>query len=293
MGGKNKHFCPCGKYAQTRASTLFFAELRIFFPPWEGFVPWHAGKPFKTKYLGFGTLLTDRGYTRNRTQMKQNTAITLTFRLALAAAILFAGFTSAVAQTTSNKNGVTPALLLSFDGQVNNDIAMLNWVMENETNCKWFVIERSGETGGYDSISVVDGLNDNNMTTYSFSDGHMVSGNNYYRLRQVDRDGVVRYSKVVTLTNNADANAGPKMSVYPNPAAATLNYSVSSVAPQQVIVQVYNLAGVVCYTSQQQLYTGANQQSITLSGLKNGNYFLKVTNREGSTQYIQPFVKMM
>jgi len=223
--------------------------------------------------------------------MKQTTATTI-IRFAFAVAVLFAG-NSAVAQTTSNKNSVTPALLLSFDGQVNNNIALLNWVMENETNCKWFVIERAGVSGGYDSISVVDGLNDNNMTTYNFSDGHMLSGNNYYRLRQVDRDGVVRYSKVVTLTNNADLNEAPKMSVYPNPAAATLNYSLSAIAPQQVVVQVYNLAGVVCYTSQQQLFAGTNQQSITLSGLKNGNYFLKVTNREGSTQYVQPFVKMM
>lgn len=218
---------------------------------------------------------------------------TTIIRFAFAAALLFAGFNSAVAQTTTNKNGGTPALLLSFDGQVNNSTALLNWVMENQTNCKWFVIERAGATGGYDSISVVDGINNSNMTTYNFSDGHMLSGNNYYRLRQVDLDGVVRYSKVITLANNIDDNATPKMSVYPNPAAATLNYAVSSNAPQQVTVQVFNLAGVVCYTSQQQLYAGSNQQSITLNGLKNGNYFLKVTNREGSTQFIQSFVKMM
>lgn len=225
--------------------------------------------------------------------MKQTTSITLIFRLAIAAAILFAGFTSATAQTTSNKNGITPALLLSFDGQVNDNVATLNWVMENETNCKWFVIERSGESGGYDSIGVVTGLNNNNMTTYSYTDAHMIGGNNYYRLRQVDLEGVVRYSKVITLSHAFEANAATKMSVYPNPAAATLNYSVSSATPQQVVVQVYNLAGVVCYTSQQSLYAGNNQQSITLTGLKNGNYFLKVTNREGSCQYIQPFVKMM
>ena len=225
--------------------------------------------------------------------MKRTTAITLTFRLAFAVAVLFSGINYAAAQTTSAKNGVTPALLLSFDGQVANDAAVLTWVMENETNCKWFVIERAGETGGYDSISVVDGLNNNNMTTYTFSDAHMIAGNNYYRLRQVDRDGVVRYSKVVTLFYNTVEPSAAKMSVYPNPAVSTLNYSVSSVTPQQVVVQVYNLAGVVCYTTQQQLYAGVNQQTIALAGLKNGNYFLTITNREGSTQYVQPFVKMM
>ncbi|HEY4110117.1 T9SS type A sorting domain-containing protein [Puia sp.] len=225
--------------------------------------------------------------------MKSITATTQLFRLAFAAALLFAGLTPVAAQTASAKNGVTPALMLSFDGQVNDNAALLNWVMENETNCKWFVIERSGDMGGYDSISVVDGLNNNNMTTYNFADGHMLSGNNYYRLRQVDRDGITRYSKVVNLYSSAVENATPKMAVYPNPAISTLNYSVNSAAPQQVVVQVYNLAGVVCYTTQQQLFAGVNQQTIALNGLKNGNYFLKVTNREGSTQFVQPFVKMM
>jgi hypothetical protein len=219
--------------------------------------------------------------------MKRTTAITLTL------AILFAALNNASAQTTTNKNGVTPALMLSFDGQVDNSVADLNWVMENETNSKWFVIERAGEMGGYDSIDVVGGLNNNNMTTYTFADGHMQTGNNYYRLRMVDFDGVVRYSKIVTLSNNTNETAASRMSVYPNPAVSTLNYSVSAATPQQVVVQVYNSAGVVCYTSQQQLFAGVNQQTIALAGLKNGNYFLKVTNREGSTQYVQPFVKMM
>jgi hypothetical protein len=225
--------------------------------------------------------------------MKLTSTFPLTLRLALAAAILFTGWNTAAAQTT-NKTGVTPALLLSFDGQVSNSAAELTWVMENETNCKWFVIERAGQSGGYDSISVVDGLNNNNMTTYNFTDAHMLDGNNYYRLRQVDRDGVVRYSKIVTLYNNdAVENASPKMAVYPNPAASTLNFTLTSANPQQVIVQVYNLAGVVVYSGEQQLIAGNNQQSILVNGLKNGNYFLKVTNREGSCQYIQPFVKYM
>jgi hypothetical protein len=88
-------------------------------------------------------------------------------------------------------------------------------------------------------------------------------------------------------------NASPKMAVYPNPAASTLNFTLTSANPQQVIVQVYNLAGVVVYSGEQQLIAGNNQQSILVNGLKNGNYFLKVTNREGSCQYIQPFVKYM
>jgi hypothetical protein len=222
---------------------------------------------------------------------------TLIIHLALAIAFLFAGLTRAAAQTAPASTATTtPALILSFDGQVTNNTADLTWVMENETNSKWFVIERSGDNGEYDSIGVVTGLNDNNMTTYTFSDNNMQSGNNYYRLRMVDMDNVVRYSKIVTLENNtaeqAEATA-PKMTIYPNPAAATINYTVSSTSSQQVLVQVYSLSGVVLLTAEQQLNTGNNVQTLAVSSLKAGNYFLKVTNVTGNSQYVQPFVKIM
>jgi hypothetical protein len=223
--------------------------------------------------------------------MKTTFNTSLTIRLALSATILFAGIQHTAAQTTASNAVVTPALLLSFDGQDPNSAATLTWVMEDETNCKWFVIERSGDTGGYDSIGVVVGLNYNQMTTYTFGDDHMLNGNNYYRLRLVDKDGLVRYSKVVTLSDKQQTSA--KLAVYPNPAIATINYTISSASSQQVLVQVYSISGVVLIANEQQLNTGNNLQSIAVTSLKAGNYFLKVSNREGSTQFVQSFVKVM
>jgi hypothetical protein len=227
--------------------------------------------------------------------MKTIATFSLTLRLMFSAIILcaVAGQQANAQATQSSSAVVTPALLLSFDGQVENSCANLTWVMENETNCKWFVIERAGDKGGYDSISVVEGVNNNNQTTYTFEDENMVIGNNYYRLRQVDRDGIVRYSKVVTLYKNAPATTANSMGIYPNPATSTINYTVASATSQQVIVQVFDISGVVLLTAQQQLYAGSNQQTVAVSSLKSGNYFLRVTNREGSTQYVQPFVKIM
>jgi hypothetical protein len=225
------------------------------------------------------------------------TKTTLIIHLALAIAFLFAGLTRAAAQTTSNSTSTsnTPALIMSFNGQVTNNAANLTWVMENETNSKWFVIERSGDDGEYDSIGVVTGINNNNSTsTYTYSDNNMLNGNNYYRLRMVDMDNVVRYSKIVSLYDlQQTETASSKMTIFPNPAAATINYTVASSSNQQVIVQVYNLAGVVLLTAEQQLNAGNNVQTIAVSSLKAGNYFLKITNVEGSSQYVQPFVKIM
>jgi hypothetical protein len=225
--------------------------------------------------------------------MKTTFTKSLITRLALALIFLIAGLARAAAQTTTQANSATtPSLMMSFNGQVQNQAATLNWVMENETNCNYFVIERSGDTGGYDSIGVVTGLNNNNQTTYIYSDDHMLNGNNYYRLRQVDMDGVLRYSKVVSLYD-MQQEAAPKMSVYPNPATATLNFSMTSASTQQILVQIYSISGVLLQTSEQTLTTGNNLQSIAVNNLKSGNYFLKVSNRDGNSQFVQPFVKVM
>jgi hypothetical protein len=225
--------------------------------------------------------------------MKTTFTKSLIARLALALIFLIAGFARAAAQTsTQSNNATTPALMMSFDGQVQSQTADLNWIMENETDCKYFVIERSGDTGGYDSIGVVTGLNNNNQTTYIYADDHMLNGNNYYRLRQVDMEGVTRYSKVVSLYD-MQQEAAPRMSVYPNPATATLNFSINSTSTQQIFVQIYSISGVLLQSSEQTLNAGNNLQSIAVNNLKSGNYFLKVSNREGNSQFVQPFVKVM
>jgi len=225
--------------------------------------------------------------------MKTTFTTSLIARLALALIFLIAGLARAAAQTaTQSESAATPSLMMSFDGQVQSQTADLAWVMEDETNSKYFVIERSGDVGGYDSIGVVTGLNNNNQTTYNYSDDHMLNGNNYYRLRQVDMDGVVRYSKVVSLYDMQQA-AAPQMSVYPNPASATLNFAINSTSTQQIFVQIYSISGVLLQTSEQTLNAGNNLQSICVNNLKSGNYFLKVSNREGTSQFVQPFVKVM
>ncbi len=211
--------------------------------------------------------------------------------LLLALLLLTVSGRVAAQNITQNTMGqTTPALVMSFGGQVSNKIAQLFWTMEDETNDKWFVIERAGSTNGYDSIGVVYAINNNNETNYNFVDASMLNGTNTYRLRQVDRDGIVRYSKLVTLQNVV---ASTSISVYPNPAIATLNYSLITTAPEQVTVQIYSLSGVIVMTAQQSLSAGSNQQSVAINHLKSGNYILKVSTLNGNSRYVQPFVKLL
>ena len=83
------------------------------------------------------------------------------------------------------------------------------------------------------------------------------------------------------------------MTIFPNPAVATINYTIPSTSNQQVFVQVFNLSGVALVTTQQQLNTGNNVETLAISNLKAGNYFLKVISADGTSQYVQSFVKLM
>jgi hypothetical protein len=215
---------------------------------------------------------------------------TATLRPLLAALILLSGLTRTSAQEQSRANTL-PALLMSFNAANNNNAGELDWTMENQTSCKWFVIERSANASGFDSIGVVLGTNNTHSTDYTFTDNRMLSGNNYYRLRQVDMDGVSKYSKIVSIYNTNAPVADKKIQLYPNPAIATLNYTLNSPAASHVTVMVYTMTGVLVIAQQQQLATGVNQQSLAVSNLKSGNYFLKVVGQNG-TQYDQSFVKL-
>jgi hypothetical protein len=184
----------------------------------------------------------------------------------------------------------TPSLMMSFTGSVQGAVADLGWVMENETNSKWFVVERAGTEGGFDSIAVVMGINNGNTTSYSFSDPNMLPGANTYRLREVDESGAERYSKVVMLQNAQVAVV--KMGIYPNPGVATINYTVNAAAAQQVLVQVYSMTGVVMTNTQQEIQAGSNVQTVAINSLHAGNYILKVSGTNGSFSYVEPFVKV-
>jgi len=222
--------------------------------------------------------------------MKTINAATLSKSL-FAALIVMAGLTKASAQELSRTNNL-PTLLMSFTGVTKDDNGELSWTMENQTSCKWFVIERSATGSGFDSIAVVIGINNAHTTDYTFTDEHLLTGNNFYRLRQVDMDGAAKYSKIISLYKANTAKATQKMQLYPNPASAVVNYSLISPAASHATVLIYNMAGVLVLTQQQELSTGANQQSIAISTLKSGNYFLKVSSQNGA-QYEQSFVKLL
>ncbi len=95
-----------------------------------------------------------------------------------------------------------PLTLLSFTGEKVGKIARLNWNTTNEENVEKFVAERSRDGNIFESVGIVNakGSGRGSITNeYNLNDAFPQSGDNFYRLKMMDRDGKSSLSAVVKL----------------------------------------------------------------------------------------------
>ncbi len=177
-----------------------------------------------------------------------------------------------------------PVELTTFSGQSKDNTVLLSWVTTSETNNDYFQIERSIDGQQWELIGSVEG----NGTTiieqsYEFVDHTLFSGNNYYRLKQVDLDGSFSYSKIITV----DFQQTHTITIYPNPADNYLYIQWSNDQNNQDYgYHIYNQFGQLVASG---LVTEA-MTGINLSNLPKGVYYLNGGNKNLSASF--RFIKL-
>ncbi|MBO0949335.1 T9SS type A sorting domain-containing protein [Fibrella forsythiae] len=108
-----------------------------------------------------------------------------------------------------------PVQLVSFQGRPVANTVQLNWVTAWEQSADRFVVQRSTNAAEFIEVGTLpaSGSTDG-QRTYTLVDEQPAEGANYYRLKQIDQDGSVNYSKIIAVTVRADQ---PSILVYPNP----------------------------------------------------------------------------
>lgn len=110
---------------------------------------------------------------------------------------------------------VVPIELLAFKGQLVKDVVELDWQTASEKNNVGFEIERSANATHFENIGFVKGKGTvSTPQYYSFTDPKPNNGVNYYRLRQIDLDGIATYSNVIAVQFSPSI----KLQIFPNPA---------------------------------------------------------------------------
>ncbi|CAN5800888.1 hypothetical protein BH11BAC4_BH11BAC4_13410 [soil metagenome] len=168
---------------------------------------------------------------------------------------------------------VLPVTLSSFTARKAGEIAQLNWTTEQELNSSHFIIERSADGINWNAVaSITAAGNSNTHTAYQAFDDSPLNGTNYYRLKQVDRDGAVRYSEVRDLY----FSIAFRLNISPNPATDFINISISATGTGSYSIELIDAGGKKLY---QEKISGYFSR-INTAGLSKGIYFVKLVGEK-------------
>ena len=195
---------------------------------------------------------------------------------------------------TSASCNALPVSLINFAGIKEGAINRLSWTTTTETNNAGFSIERSADGRNFSTLTYVaskaENGNSTNTINYSFNDVRTLSGNNYYRLKQVDKDGRATYSSIVLIKGDK-VRAIMITGLYPNPAKSEVKLTIESPSAEKVTVLVTDITGKVVVQTVQSLVIGNNTIQLGVSNLANGSYFVKMICNNGCETGFTKFVK--
>ncbi|WP_394342378.1 Ig-like domain-containing protein [Taibaiella koreensis] len=142
------------------------------------------------------------------------------------------------AQVIVRVGNIVPVDLLSFTAKAEADCdVQLSWRTGVELNFDYFEIGWSSNGASFTGAGRVAARGSGNSYSYSF--GHGVKGMNYFRLKEVDRDGSYHYSRIVS----ANLGCAPQrhIKVYP-----TVHKGLVTVEGLQAgeSVMVYDMKGI-------------------------------------------------
>lgn len=156
----------------------------------------------------------------------------------------------------------------------NNKGILLNWSTSSEINVGHYEIQRSFNGTDFETIGKVISKGNSSNAKYDFVDKAYLKGNNFYRLRIVDKNGQTAFSGIVKVY----INDFKLVKIYPNPVASgMLNISLSNeLHNKPITVQVVNQLGQVVISKH---FEGTNGNiAIPVKSLSNGNYTAVVIN---------------
>ncbi|HEX8278776.1 MAG TPA: T9SS type A sorting domain-containing protein, partial [Segetibacter sp.] len=203
--------------------------------------------------------------------------------LAVGSKVFFMGETYAYGQEIyiSVENSVLPLRALKLSGHLSNNNSILEWTLGNEQNSSHFILERSSDGTMFSSVAkIAVKENTNSKQNYTDSKVERLSTDKlYYRVKQVDKDGLSSYSNIVLINLN---DLKPSITVAPNPVKDVLHIH-SDTNVNNVSISLSDMNGKVIYVTKRNLLA-SGQVQINVAGLPKGLYTIAVKSSDGLKQ---------
>ena len=96
-------------------------------------------------------------------------------------------------------SAVLPLSFTSVEAYQRGDNVIVDWKAENESDLKQYDVEKSEDGNYFSKVYTVAAYN-KVLNNYSWADANVMPGSNYYRIKSIDKNGEIKYSKVVKVT---------------------------------------------------------------------------------------------
>jgi hypothetical protein len=182
-----------------------------------------------------------------------------------------------------------PVSFLDIKALKKSDAVLVSWSTASETNNDFFLVERSFDGTAFDVISdnIKGSGNSNTINTYNYTDQLAKTNTQviYYRIRQVDFDKKISFSKTVSIHNSVKKQQGVTALVFPNPVTDQSRVVYSLEATTKVRMVLYNILGQPVTVLKEELAAAGSYQA-AIPQLAQGIYFLTIET-EGHTETIR------
>ena len=194
--------------------------------------------------------------------------------------------------TLIDSNGPLPVELTSFNVIRNGSDITLTWTTASETNNAGFEVQQR-LTGRYQTVGWVQGAGTTESAqSYSYTISGTRPGRHAFRLKQVDFDGAVAFSRESSIS--VALNESHFMTeVYPNPFNPQATFSLTIARDQQVSVAIYDLQGrmISLLHSGEMRAQQPYQFQLDGSGWTSGKYLVRAVGESFETSRLVTLLK--
>ena len=163
-----------------------------------------------------------------------------------------------------------PTLVVSFTARnAGKNRAQLNWKITENSTPLMFEVLRSSDGVNFNKIGEVPGTV--LQFDYEFTDEAMVTGNNYYRLKMLDRDGSANYTSIVVVSNGG-ADGVVIGNLMPTVVTSGARLAVTSGKKATLQLLITDISGRIIQKQSVSLTVGSQDVTIDASRLSPGMY---------------------
>lgn len=169
-----------------------------------------------------------------------------------------------------------PFAQTTFTGVARSSDAVLTWSTTTKPSNGWYVIERSADQQQWREISrqsVAAQQWSPAASTALDKDAGKIATTLFYRLRQLDTNGNISYSKVLAMSF-----AGPavfKLEAYPVPLQEFLTLDLTTTGTGSVQIELYDMAGRLMISRKETVVAGSSRFQLDVHALATGVYTLR------------------